>query len=717
MYSWLFSTINSAMASVNPFSRLFNYYGFHLANLEPSASQDDPIRVSLSTQNRTDTPYEVISYDRSRDYGSSKIFLDDVEIEIPKPLETALRALRKTDTTRLLWADLLLGRSLQEQNAQAAVAKTILENAGSTIAWLGPGSERTREAFKNIMTLANWWHNAKVIIELPTSLTTSTIAQAEGMAMEVMKRNVAELRPSDRALWDAMTEIFTAGYFDSVQSIPDIILSKNTIITSGTGSIVWLDFYPAYMALVVVRARSLNMATSPALLDGLQRVAGIEIAERRYRNDPGLELLPMIQTSRTMRTADNREYIFSMLPITRPSKRATKERRKEIPLAADYTKTEREVFIEAAAHIIHERQDVFLWWTERPSHARRMKGLPSWVPDWTSPLPMFAPKLLPYGTLPEWTYSIPNRKPLSVVADALQVQAHILDRVKTVSGIFTAENRFRLLLDEWQRLPYIEGRSMEAKVDKFWRSIVMNTGGETETFKQSAPPSKEVLLSFQSCIAEERLMQLLKCNRQQFMSDVTLRDRVRADPTMSLLVLQCGNATAFDNLFLKNALGHRFFTTENGRMGMTAYEQLPEVDQKARDEPDRPQPGFSGLTNNRMTDMLLNGFREHLAERDPRAAALVGGLLDQRERSRGVKVGDVVAAIVGGYHPYVLRPVMVNEPAEHTLYPDNSPTSTYTFVGDCYLHGVMNGECFGFKKPDGHMQWRTGVKVEDIKIV
>lgn len=167
-----------------------------------------------------------MSYDRSRDYGSSKIFLDDVEIEIPKPLETALRALRRTNSPRLLWVDLLLGKTLQEQNAQAAVAKTILENASSTIAWRGPGSERTKEAFKNIMTISNWWTNAKVVIGLPDRLTTAAVTQAVGMAEEIMKRNVAELRPSDQALWAAMHEIFTAGYFDSVQSIPDIILSK-----------------------------------------------------------------------------------------------------------------------------------------------------------------------------------------------------------------------------------------------------------------------------------------------------------------------------------------------------------------------------------------------------------------------------------------------------------------------------------------------------------
>jgi hypothetical protein len=204
------------MADVNPFARLIDCYGFHLASLEPSVSRGDIIRVSLSTQNRTDASNEMISYDRSEDHGSSKIFLEHVEIEIPKPLETALRTLRRTDTNQLVSADLLLGRSLQEQNAQAAIAKKVLKNASCTIFCLGPGSERTPEAFKNIMTLANWRHNAKVKVELPNSVTAITTAQMEGMSFEIKKRNVADLKPWDEPLWVAMAEIFTAGYFNSV---------------------------------------------------------------------------------------------------------------------------------------------------------------------------------------------------------------------------------------------------------------------------------------------------------------------------------------------------------------------------------------------------------------------------------------------------------------------------------------------------------------------
>lgn len=112
--------------------------------------------------------------------------------------------------------------------------------------------------------------------------------------------------------------------------------------------------------MVIVQSKILKRELSPDLMNGLQRISGIEIAERRYRQDPGLGLLPMIQTARDSKTVDDREYIFAMLPITRQSTGGLK---KEMLPTVDYTKTTEEVFIEAAACIIRERQDVFLWWT------------------------------------------------------------------------------------------------------------------------------------------------------------------------------------------------------------------------------------------------------------------------------------------------------------------------------------------------------------------
>lgn len=47
----------------------------------------------------------------------------------------------------------------------------------------------------------------------------------------------------------------------------------------------------------------------------------------------------------------------------------------------------------------------------------------------------------------------------------------------------------------------------------------------------------------------------------------------------------------------------------------------------------------------------------------------------------GTQPGDVIYVLAGGPEPYLLRPVA-----------DSSPKPAFTVVGDCYLHGVMDGE-------------------------
>lgn len=83
--------------------------------------------------------------------------------------------------------------------------------------------------------------------------------------------------------------------------------------------------------------------------------------------------------------------------------------------------------------------------------------------------------------------------------------------------------------------------------------------------------------------------------------------------------------------------------------------------------------------------------------------------------------GDVVVALVGGFFPYILRSrlqvadsddnddIDAREGSSQLVVSD----SAYKFVGDCCLHGSMNGEDF---KAGTH--YRTDVsKIVDISIV
>jgi hypothetical protein len=68
-----------------------------------------------------------------------------------------------------------------------------------------------------------------------------------------------------------------------------------------------------------------------------------------------------------------------------------------------------------------------------------------------------------------------------------------------------------------------------------------------------------------------------------------------------------------------------------------------------------------------------------------------------------LNVGDSVAVLLGGMTPFVLRGVL------HTNEKD-SASNRYQLVGECYTHGMMNGEIIG--------RWKAGQFVaEDIVLV
>lgn len=201
----------------------------------------------------------------------------------------------------------------------------------------------------------------------------------------------------------------------------------------------------------------------------------------------------MIQSSRDCSSNDAREYVFCMLPITRPSKRtkSSNVRKPEKP-TPDYSKSVEGVFKDASKYIILERQDLLLLWCKPPPCRCRISGLPSWVPDWSTPQPETGYFVSPNNDLRRWSDFVPSPKPITVDDAGLHVQAHALDRVESVSHIFTEENYRRLAFTEWQKLPYIVGETPQASIEKFWRTLVLDYAGMGETRDQQAKPPAEL---------------------------------------------------------------------------------------------------------------------------------------------------------------------------------------------------------------------------------
>ncbi|OTB00796.1 hypothetical protein M426DRAFT_15151 [Hypoxylon sp. CI-4A] len=753
------------MSASNPFSTLLNQQGTtaRLAILQPAAEKNAPIQLTLTDAVLKDTSYEIISYDRSAETtkatdNSVTISVDGNDYAIPRQLESALRTFRRKERPRIFWADVVSGRTCEERSAQSSVQKHVLENAERTLCWLSPDKgESTTKAFETIREMGRRFTEASrsVGIGADDRVTTATAQQMVGLRTQLLSCPFDDLSSFDFQHWREIYAIFGAPYWTTAQAVAEVTLAKAAVVVCGRGNVRWPEYVASTRALPFFQAKFFQVPLVPSVLKGAGLVNEIEVAARRRRLGESTELLPMIQTARNCAPADPRESVFSMVLVATPSAR-TKFHNEGLQLLpkVDYAKTPQQVFIEAARYIVLERQDLMLWFNERPLCAKRLKGLPSWVPDYSS-------EIKPASA----------RKPIkvSVEDNALHLQVRPLDRIVRVSPILNAGNCRRICFSEFEKLatsmstPTNEMPNHVA--ERFMRTFILNAG-TVHPLPTATPPSPAALLEqFTSLIAEESILKTLDCT----MSDLQTPEnatRIQSSPELRALVPKCGKAGPYDAMLAKYALGRRFFRTATGRFGMTAIEDVVAADyflltsEKERDEAaeaagEKVQQGIPdmGRLNDPLGSLMMREFQQHLSQKDPEAGkalakALRGEMpgvnVDEQPRlDDGVREGDLVVACVGGFFPCVLRPVKKEGEGEgeeargetkdkgkgkepekgassqsEVAQEVEEDSSTYNYVGECYLHGAMNGEDFQASGFLGRKYFSVDVsKLVDITIV
>ncbi|KAI0505465.1 hypothetical protein F5B22DRAFT_639916 [Xylaria bambusicola] len=747
------------MSSNNPFARLVNAPASgvksRLAVLEPADSQNAPIKLTLIDADLEGTSYECISYERAKNAKTVYISVDNEDFEVPEALESALRTFRRKEEPRTLWADLLVGRTAEERILEGTTIRQVLANADKTLCWLGPEkSALSSRAFDVIHEMANRWHQARLHVNLSqdVSLSRATMQQLAGIKAKLREDEFPALaaRSSDYlAIWDALFDAVGSAYFTCVQSIPEIVLAKEAFIVCGRSNIRWSNYVGAVRAFPLFHAKYRLHPILPHVEKASFCVNAIEIAERRRRLGDTLELFPMIQTARDCGAEDPRDYVFSMIPLSTSSERVKKHSAGPQPLPrVDFSKTAQQVFIEAARYTVLERQDLLVWLNERVPCARRIRDLPSWVPDFSAGSPSQSHVSVTENGLRAWWETVSPRKTIRVREDdnALLVQAYVLDRVEHVSRVFDSGNFSSLCYEEYRNLPApSNNETVEDRDERFWRTLLMNLSSAfTETLgSQKAAPSAVMGASFHSLMAQEAVLKLLDCTPHELRTP-EIQARMRNMPEVMALLPKCGKGQYFAAQFGQLSLGRRFFRTSGGqRFGMTAVEDVVSVDPKLRVEEREAARGELGDAANAnananddlhmltrmaggnaldpLSQMMMMDFRSFLQARDPEMASAFaraerGELFPAQREDRargGVAKGDVVVAIIGGFFPYILRPKLRgddgNDDDEHLVVSD----SAYEFVGDCYLHGSMNGEDFKVGS-----RYNTDVsKIVDISIV
>lgn len=210
------------------------------------------------------------------------------------------------------------------------------------------------------------------------------------------------------------------------------------------------------------------------------------------------------------------------------------------------------------------------------------------------------------------------------------------------------------------------------------RTFLLATGTDESTGQLIGIHDRLVDLagSFIAALIEQQACEQLRVTTEAF--QMNPREFIRAarsfDGTRPIVdaLDRVGSSNDFVALGRRIAVGRKFFRTAQGRIGMSAVEELPDCG-----DVDESHISADSTCSQEAWEPFLEPFSDDTS-------------------SEGVRKGDLVVLMARGWTPYVLRPV--HPESDEQEVGSTSPVllqgGEYSFVGECYVDGVMRAEPF-----------------------
>ena len=138
-----------------------NARSIRILTLHPSADSQAPLRGDLAVQslddsNKSEEPYEAISYVWGDSSRSASLYCSSAALGITQSIHDALVRIRLPDAPRRLWADQVCinQNDVAERSQQVELMNLVYQNATQVLVWLDPDYEQlAADAVQMIMHL------------------------------------------------------------------------------------------------------------------------------------------------------------------------------------------------------------------------------------------------------------------------------------------------------------------------------------------------------------------------------------------------------------------------------------------------------------------------------------------------------------------------------------------------------------------------------------
>ncbi|KAF8856768.1 HET-domain-containing protein, partial [Acephala macrosclerotiorum] len=316
--------------------------------------------------------YHALSYVWGDATNTRKITVEGYPIQVTVTLESALRRLRDRERIIRVWADALCinQADTDERNQQVRQMGTVYSVARHTVIDLGEGSEETDS----------------ILDQLAGFGTVGNIP----VPKHVLRDRYGDTKL--KALADGLKEqILGRPWFSRVWVFQELLLSQDPWVQCGSKRLKWESlchflrvFRSNGKSEYTLGGRPKQGGSNASMeLDALQRLEGLEEARLNFQQHlvgrgEGNSLLSLLSSRRGLGVTDPRDMIyahFGIMSDTFPG---------HLKNEVDYSKSVIELYTEIALYLFHKYKDCrMLTFVEDTDPLKRLRGLPSWVPDWT----------------------------------------------------------------------------------------------------------------------------------------------------------------------------------------------------------------------------------------------------------------------------------------------------------------------------------------------
>ena len=629
-----------------------------------------------------------------------EITIDGKKHGITENLYGALRDLQRDAMGDMkVWADAICinQNDLAERSDQVMLMREVYHWAAEVRIWLGPSTEEGKRCIKFISDLTG----GMGYVEGP-SAGSEELGDTEGKIVEALllpaaafvragygfgqslvqlteafeevarddkatmildpdgnlslhRETVEELskwRPSNRRLKKVQHENFgeianlidktfiqECAWFERMWVVQELGVAESGGIAYGGGVEYWQNFLRVVYYLHY---------TCNAPVANIRKLTGLEKIRLGWNRGLRQPLRELIRACRYRRATDPRDKIYALLGLMGDGRNNL--------LQPDYTKPVAEVYAHATQHFIiqSESLDPICGW-----QSLGRDDLPSWVPDYNLNQDLVASPLVP----------IDGRESLFAASGYDHRSKYTLDVASTVQWGSLSVSGMCIDTISMHSEPTLEDESL-ATMESMWHSIIVAAehllGGLSKDIEDSLESISSTVRKAseywnstgefysQSLYSSSKVNMSLE-NAVQSHLQSSLEDfNVESDPTYSYILdayihcLVCGRQTTTERL-----------SEENARTIMSLN-----VDES--------------LANDGITAFICKAFLAGLRGRS--MAITTQGYIGAMPPD--VQVGDLVCVLFGCSVPVVLR---------------KRGEDSYSFVGECYVHGFMDAEAIAFQ--------------------